>query len=68
MDRVESERARLVSLMWNFCVPQILHSIAILGIADLLADGPRTAEQLAQLSGSTRRRCTGSCGRRWRWT
>jgi orsellinic acid C2-O-methyltransferase len=52
MDRVESERARLVSLMWNFCVPQILHSIAILGIADLLADGPRTAEQLAQLSGS----------------
>lgn len=52
MDRVGSERARLVSMMWNFCIPQILHSVAILGIADLLADGPRPAEQLAQLSGS----------------
>jgi O-methyltransferase domain len=33
-------------------VPQALHVVAVLGIADLLADGPKGSEELAQVTGS----------------
>jgi hypothetical protein len=33
-------------------VPQALHAVAVLGIADLLADGPRTSDELGQASGT----------------
>jgi len=33
-------------------VPQALHVVAVLGIADLLADGPKGSEELAQATGS----------------
>jgi len=33
-------------------IPQALHVVAILGIADLLADGPKSSDELAQITGS----------------
>jgi hypothetical protein len=33
-------------------VPQALHVVAVLGIADLLADGPKSSDELAQINGS----------------
>lgn len=33
-------------------VPQALHVVAVLGIADLLADGPKSSDELAQATGS----------------
>lgn len=33
-------------------VPQALHVVAVLGLADLLADGPKNADELAQTTGS----------------
>src|SRR5215472_4679169 len=33
-------------------VPQAIHVVAVLGIADLLADGPRNSDELAQATGS----------------
>ena len=33
-------------------VPQALHVVAVLGVADLLADGPKSADELAQTTGS----------------
>ena len=33
-------------------VPQALHVVAVLGLADLLADGPKSADELAQTTGS----------------
>jgi len=33
-------------------VPQALHVVAVLGIADLLADGAKTSDELAQATGS----------------
>jgi len=33
-------------------VPQALHVVSVLGIADLLADGPKSADELAQTTGS----------------
>ncbi len=33
-------------------VPQALHVVAVLGIADLLADGPKSSDELAQVTGS----------------
>src|SRR5260370_8183998 len=33
-------------------VPQALHVVAVLGIADLLAGGPKTSDELAQVTGS----------------
>lgn len=37
-------------MMWSFCIPQVLHALVSLGIPDLLADGPASAEQLAERS------------------
>ena len=33
-------------------VPQALHVVAVLGVADLLADGPKSSDELAQATGS----------------
>jgi hypothetical protein len=33
-------------------VPQALHIVAVLGIADLLADAPKSSDELAQITGS----------------
>ena len=33
-------------------LPQALHVVAVLGIADLLADGPKSSDELAQATGS----------------
>src|SRR6516162_434220 len=33
-------------------IPQALHVVAVLGIADLLADGPKSSDELAQITGS----------------
>jgi O-methyltransferase domain len=33
-------------------VPQALHVVAVLGIADLLAEGPKSSDELAQVTGS----------------
>jgi hypothetical protein len=33
-------------------VPQALHVVAVLGIADLLTDGPKSSDELAQVTGS----------------
>jgi len=33
-------------------VPQALHVVAVLGIADLLADAPKSSDELAQATGS----------------
>ena len=33
-------------------VPQALHVVAVLGVADLLGDGPKNADELAQATGS----------------
>ena len=52
MDRVENERDRLVSMVWSSYIPHALHSLVSLGIAELLADGAASAEQLAQRSGT----------------
>jgi hypothetical protein len=39
---------KLIEMMAMRHVPQALHVAAVLGIADLLADGPKSAEELAQ--------------------
>jgi hypothetical protein len=53
---VEAERvaspADLVQLVWAFRVSQALHVAAALGLADLLAAGPRGADDLAQATGT----------------
>ena len=33
-------------------VPQALHVVAVMGIADLLADGPKSSDELAQATGT----------------
>ena len=33
-------------------IPQALHVVAVLGVADLLVDGPKSADELAQTTGS----------------
>jgi len=40
--------ARLLRLVNGYQVSQAIHVAASLGIADLLADGPRTSDELAQ--------------------
>jgi hypothetical protein len=43
----EAPAARLGRLIVGFQVSQAIHVAAVLGIADLLADGPRTSDELA---------------------
>jgi len=43
---------KLLELIAMRHVPQALHVAAVLGLADLLADGPRSADELAQTTGN----------------
>ena len=43
---------KLLEMMAMRHIPQALHVVAVLGIADLLTDGPRSSEQLAQATGT----------------
>src|SRR5262249_40041682 len=36
-------------------IPQAIHAVAVLGIADLLADGPKSSDDLARATGSDAR-------------
>ena len=45
-----SERGRLIETLFSPLVPQLLYAMVSLGVADLLADGPATAEELASKS------------------
>ena len=42
--------AELRRLANGYQVSQVVHAAAVLGIADLLADGPRTSAELAEAS------------------
>ena len=43
---------RLLEMIAMRHVPQSLHVVAVLGIADLLTDGPRSSDELARATGS----------------
>ena len=47
-----SPAAKLLEMIAMRHVPQALHVVAVLGIADLLADGPKSRDELAQATGS----------------
>lgn len=42
----------LLSLIWGYRVSQAIHVAAVLGVADLVAEAPRTASELAEATGS----------------
>lgn len=48
----EASAARLLRLAVGHQISQALHAAATLEIADLLADGPRTSDELAEATGS----------------
>jgi hypothetical protein len=43
---------RLLEMIALRHVPQALHVVSVLGIADVLADGPKSSDELAQVTGS----------------
>ncbi|MGF7137402.1 hypothetical protein P3T40_008915 [Paraburkholderia sp. EB58] len=45
--------ARLLELIQMRLISEAIHVVAALGIADLLADGPRSIEQLAETAGAS---------------
>jgi len=49
---VSDERAQLGRLLSGYRITQAIHVAAVLGIADQLADGPRTADELAESTGT----------------
>ena len=56
---------RLLELIVMRLISEALHVAAALGVADLLATGAQSAEQLAQATGRANSRCGASCGRSW---
>ena len=58
-----STRDTLWRMTNGYQVSQAIHVVATLGIADLLKDGPRSADELARPRGRTRAPFTGSCVR-----
>jgi len=44
--------ADIMRLVNGYQVSQALHVVAVLGIADLLADGPRASDDLARATGT----------------
>jgi len=52
MNQIEAERTNLVSMIWESHKPLVLYALVRLGIPDLLGDGPASAEQLAERSGT----------------
>lgn len=53
-DRAAEAPSRMLQLLNACLTAQALHAVAALGIADLLADGPRTVEALAAAIGAHR--------------
>jgi hypothetical protein len=45
--------ARLLELIQMRLISQAIHVVAVLGVADLLADGPKTADELAKTAGTS---------------
>jgi hypothetical protein len=50
--RRQTPAGRLLETIAMRHVPQALHVVAVLGIADLLADGPKSSDELAHVTGS----------------
>src|SRR6188474_2486061 len=50
--RRRTPAGKLLEMIAMRHVPQALHVVAVLGIADLLADSPKTNDELAQATGS----------------
>jgi predicted transcriptional regulator len=50
--RRQTPAAKLLEMIAMRHIPQTLHVVAVLGIADLLADGPKSSDELAQVTGS----------------
>ena len=55
-----SPTERLAGMITGFWASQMVYVAAKLGLADLLAGGPMTADELAQATGTHPGRCTGS--------
>jgi len=51
---MDERHAELVRMITEYRVSQAIHVAAALGIADLLADGPRTSDELADSAGAHR--------------
>jgi Dimerisation domain len=49
---MDERHAELVRMITEYRVTQAIHVAATLGIADLLADGPRTSDELADSAGA----------------
>ena len=47
-----SSASKLLEMIAMRHVPQALHVVAVLGIADLVADSPKSSDELAQVTGS----------------
>ncbi len=58
-----STRDTLWRMANGFQVSQAIHVVATLGIADLLKDGPRSADELAEATGRTQAPFTVFCVR-----
>ena len=50
--RKSTPAGKLLEMIATRHIPQALHAVAVLGIADSLADGPKDSNQLAQQSGT----------------
>jgi hypothetical protein len=50
--RRSTPAGKLLEMIATRHIPQALHAVAVLGIADSLADGPKNSDQLAQQSGT----------------
>ncbi len=54
--------AAMMGLITGYWISQAVGVVALLGVADQLEDGPRTATSSPRQSGQIRRRCTECCG------
>jgi hypothetical protein len=63
--RPSSPAVQMMGLINGYQISQALHVVATLGIADLLRDGPRSSDALADRVEADRdgTRCTGYCAR-----
>jgi hypothetical protein len=51
-NRRSTPAGKLLELIAGRHIPEALHAVAVLGIADLLADGPKNTDQLARKTGT----------------
>jgi hypothetical protein len=54
---------RLVDVVFGAMAAKVVYAAAELRVADLLAEGVQTSEELAERTGRTGRRCGDCCGR-----